>query len=73
VLVVEGAVASEDDIVLAESHIPHQNLGMAVDTLVEVEFVGVEQMNHRALLATRRTPVSGRCCKDADCQQRDDE
>jgi len=72
-LVVEGAVAREDNIVVAEAHVAHQDLCIAVYTLVVEEFIGMEQNNHRpfftrcsTLLPFQQQERSSRPCHRAD-------
>jgi len=66
-LIVERAVASENDIVVTKADISHQNLGITIDALVEVEFVGMEQMNQRTLLPRLLiASARGRRCHDKD-------
>ena len=66
-LIVECAVAGEDDIVVTKADVSHQDLGITIDALVEVEFVGMEQMNQRALLPRLLiASARGRRCHDKD-------
>ena len=66
-LIVERAVASENDIVVTKADVSHQDLGITIDALVEVEFVGMEQMNQRALLPRLLiASARGRRCHDKD-------
>ena len=40
-LVVERAVASQDDVIVAKADVTHQDLCISIDTLVEVQFIGM--------------------------------
>ena len=59
-LVVEGAVAGEDDIIVTEADMTHKDLGIAVQALVVVELIRVQQMDKGAFLSGLGALLLGR-------------